>query len=83
MDSKVFDLFRLKNTDIESEPLQIKQEKNKKLVCIIDNQGNPVNHLDEGIKAVNKNCYKFYYFDRILKKKLKKSRNLTIKIIFI
>lgn len=45
-------LARLKNTEIEMEPAVVQSEKMKKLVCIIDNQGNPVNHLDEGIKAV-------------------------------
>lgn len=50
-------MYRLQNLEIESEPIQKKKDFTKKLVCIIDNQGNPINHLDEGIKAVILNSF--------------------------
>lgn len=43
--------MRLRNGDIPEEPVSIKSELSKKLMCIIDNENKPVNTLVEGIKA--------------------------------
>lgn len=48
---KYYFFDRLKNLEVEEAPKK-KKEYSKKLVCIIDNQGDPINHLAEGIKAV-------------------------------
>eukprot|EP01017_Pseudomicrothorax_dubius_P034237 TRINITY_DN466_c0_g1_i1.p1 TRINITY_DN466_c0_g1~~TRINITY_DN466_c0_g1_i1.p1 ORF type:complete len:351 (-),score=114.95 TRINITY_DN466_c0_g1_i1:707-1759(-) len=41
----------IKNTENPEEPSIVSNESQRKLACIIDNQGNPVDHLPDGIKA--------------------------------
>jgi hypothetical protein len=42
---------QLKNTESEEEPVQETKEQVLRLSCHIDNQSNPVNHMNEGLKV--------------------------------
>ncbi len=54
----------MKNQEIPDEPEQIKYETNRKILCIIDNQSNPINHLHEGISAgLDEDFYKLSELD--------------------
>ena len=56
----VNDLFRvefqvsMQNQELPDEPVSLSKETNRKLLCNIDNEGNPINHLPDGIQAVEK-----------------------------
>lgn len=45
--------FTMKNTENENEPESTSMETMRKLSCVIDNQANPINILQEGLTAVS------------------------------
>jgi hypothetical protein len=51
----ISDLFKiefevkLQNADLPDEPPSLQKEFGYKLMCNIDNQGNPINFLEDGI----------------------------------
>ena len=49
--------FTMKNTENEEEPIKTTIEPMRKLSCVIDNQANPINILQEGLTAVSDSSY--------------------------